>query len=75
MLIKPMSIRKQEFVEQLVFDVNKCELPLFVVELVLQNLLDSVKEAARQQYEAEKAQYEQQLKQNQKGSDELAAKE
>lgn len=74
MLIKPMSLRKQEFVEQLVYDVNNCELPLFVVELVLQNLLDSVKEAARQQYEAEKSQYEQQILQQSKDN-ELTTKE
>ena len=61
-LIKPMSIRKKEFMDQLVQDVNACELPLFVVELVLQNVLNVVQEAAENQYELEKMKYEQQLK-------------
>lgn len=66
---KPLSIIRQEFIEQLVNDVNNCELPLFVVEPILQDLLNMVKSAAQHQYETEKAQYEQQLnKQNEAGS-------
>ena len=61
-LTKPMSMRKKEFMDQLVNDVNNCELPLFVVELVLQNVLNVVQEANKNQYEMEKMQYEQQLK-------------
>lgn len=58
---KPLSVVRQEFIEQLVNDVNNCELPLFVVEPILQDLLNMVKSAAQQQYETERAQYEQQL--------------
>lgn len=64
MLTKPMSVIRQEFIEQLVSDVNNCQLPLFVIEPILQNVLDAVKSAAQKQYEIEKAQYEQQLKNN-----------
>jgi hypothetical protein len=60
-LTKPMSVMRQEFIEHLVDDINNCQLPLFVVEPILQDMLDLVKTAAKQQYEAEKAQYEQQL--------------
>ena len=60
-IAKPMSVVRQEFVEQLVNDINNCSLPLFVVEPILQDLLNMVKAAAQKQYEAEKAQYEQQL--------------
>ena len=64
---KPISVVRQEFIDQLVNDVNNCGLPLFVVEPILQDILYSVKAAAKQQYETEKAQYEQQLqKQNEK---------
>ncbi len=64
---KPISVVRQEFIDQLVNDVNNCGLPLFVVEPILQDILYSVKTAAKQQYETEKAQYEQQLqKQNEK---------
>ena len=30
-LIKPMSVIRQEFTEQLVSDINNCKLPLFVI--------------------------------------------
>lgn len=62
---KPMSVMRQEFVEQLVDSVNNCGLPLFVVEPILQDILNAVKAAAQEQYKTEKMQYEQQLaKQN-----------
>lgn len=68
MITKPLSVARQEFMEQLVYDINNCQLPLCVVEPILQDALNMVKTAAQQQYEAEKAQYEQQLKQNETGS-------
>ena len=58
---KPLSMVKQEFIEQVVNDINNCALPLFVVEYILQDILNTVKSTVRQQAEAEKAQYEQQL--------------
>ena len=58
---KPMSVIRQEFAEKLVNDINNSQLPLFVIEPILQNALDAVKDAAQKQYEVEKAQYEQQL--------------
>lgn len=61
-VIKPMSVVRQEFIEQLVNDVNNCGLPLFVIEPILQDMLNAVRTSAQQQYETEKAQYEQQLK-------------
>lgn len=61
-ITKPLSIVRQEFIEQLVNDVNNCQLPLFVIEPILQDLLSMVKTAAQKQYEADKAQYEEQLK-------------
>ena len=60
-LTKPMSVARQEFIEKLIKDVNECQLPLFVIEYILQDMLDVVKTTAQKQYEAEKAQYEQQL--------------
>ena len=58
---KPLSVARQEFIEQLVDDVNNCQLPLFVVESIVEDLLDMVRGAAKKQYETEKAQYEMQL--------------
>lgn len=58
---KPMSLIRQEFIDKLIYEVNNCQLPLFVVEPILQDVLNAVKSAAQKQYETEKAQYEQQL--------------
>ena len=58
---KPLSMVKQEFIEQVVNDINNCALPLFVVEYILQDIINTVKSTVRQQAEMEKAQYEQQL--------------
>ena len=60
-IMKPLSVVRQEFIEKLVSDVNNCKLPLFVIEPIVQDLLNMVRAAAQKQYEAEKAQYEQQL--------------
>lgn len=61
-ITKPLSVIRQEFIEQIVNDVNNCPLPLFVIEPILQDVLNTVKAAAQKQYEVEKAQYEAQLK-------------
>ncbi len=63
-IVKPMSVARQEFIEKIIDDVNNCQLPLFVIEPILQDLLNMVRTSAQKQYEAEKAQYEQQLFQN-----------
>lgn len=61
-ITKPISVVRQEFIEKLVDDINNCQLPLFVIEPILQDILNTVKTTAQKQYEAEKAQYEMQLK-------------
>ena len=61
MITKPMSVVRQEFTEQLVGDINNCQLPLFVIEYILQDVLNTVKATAKQQCELEKIQYEQLL--------------
>lgn len=65
--VKPMSVARQEFIEKLVHEINTCQLPLFVIEPILQDMLNVVKATAQKQYETEKMQYEQQLKQNEAG--------
>ena len=68
MIQKPLSVIRQEFIEQIVDDINNCGLPLFVIEPILQDVLNMVKATAQKQYETEKAQYEQQLKKQLKTS-------
>lgn len=60
-IAKPMSVVRQELIEQLVEDINNCALPLFVIEYVLQDVLNDIKVAVQEQYKLEKAQYELQL--------------
>ena len=60
-ITKPITVVRQEFIEKLVADVNNCGLPLFVVEPILKDLLNEVSAAVKQQYETDRAQYEQQL--------------
>ena len=58
-----MSVVRQEFMEQIINDINNCKLPLFVVEYILQDILNTVKVTAKQQCEMERMQYEQLLTQ------------
>ena len=60
-IVKPITLVRQEFVDTLVEEINNCQLPMFVIEPILQNLLDQVKMAAQKQYEADKYKYEEQL--------------
>lgn len=62
---KPMSVIRQEFTEQVVGAINTCNLPLFMIEYILQDILNTVKAAAKQQNEMEKMQYEKMLKDSQ----------
>lgn len=60
---KPMSMAKEDFTKAIVGAINTSELPLFVIESILKELLMEVSVVAKQQAEAEKAQYEQMLAQ------------
>lgn len=60
-LTKPMSVARQELIGQLFDDINNCKLPLFVIEYILQDILNTVKSAAQEQCAIERAQYEQWL--------------
>ena len=61
-IVKPITLIRQEFVDTLVEEINNCQLPMFVIEPILQDLLDQVKVMVQKQYEADKAEYEAQLK-------------
>lgn len=60
-IVKPITLIRQEFVDTLVEEINNCQLPMFVIEPILQDLLDQVKVMVQKQYEADKTQYEAQL--------------
>ena len=61
MTTKPITILRQEFIDKITAEVNACGLPMFVVEPIIKDLLSAVSSAARQQYELDVKQYEQQL--------------
>lgn len=69
-ITKPMSVMRQEFIGQIVAAINNCKLPLFVIEYILQDILDTVRSTAKQQCEMEQMQYEQLLKQQDKDTNE-----
>lgn len=60
-ITKPVTLIRQELIENLTNEINDCKLPMFVIESILQDLLSAVRTAAQQQYEADKKQYERQL--------------
>ena len=64
-ITKPMSVMRQELVGQIIASINNCKLPLFVIEYILQDVLNTVKSAVKQQCEMESMQYEEALKKNQ----------
>ena len=61
-IVKPVTLIRQEFIDTLVDEINNGQLPMFVIEPILQDLLDQVRTAAQKQYESDKRQYEEQLK-------------
>ena len=60
---KPMSVAREDFIQGITNHINNSGLPLFVVESILKDLLMEVTMVAKQQAEAERAQYEEMLKQ------------
>ena len=67
-LNKPMSVMRHELTGQIIADINNCKLPLFVIEYILQDILSTVKSAAKQQCEMEQMQYEELLKKSQENT-------
>lgn len=65
-IVKPITIAKQEFAEKLINEINVSQLPMFVIEFILQDLLTAVQSAAKKEYEVDRAQYERQLKEQSK---------
>ena len=60
-IVKPITLIRQEFIDTLVDEINNCQLPMFVIEPILQDMLDKVRIVVQKQYEADKAQYEAQM--------------
>lgn len=61
---KPITVKRQEFIEKMIDTINNSKLPFFVIEPILQNLLTSVQQGARVQEENDQAEYEKYMKEN-----------
>lgn len=55
--IKPLNVVSTEFMDGIVDMVNNANLPMFVVEYILKDVLDEVHSVARKQYEKDKEEY------------------
>lgn len=58
---KPTIVATEELKQSLVNLINTTEVPLFVTEMVLENILAQIKMANSKQYQTEKTQYEKAL--------------
>lgn len=59
---KPSTVAYEEFKQNVADLINNSGLPIFIVEAVLQNYLNEARVIARNQYEADKAEYEEFLR-------------
>lgn len=56
---KPITVARQEFMDDLVSLINNSGLPAFILTPILEGMTRKVAELEYQQYEADKASYEQ----------------
>lgn len=66
---KPSSVLYEEFKQKMLALINSSELPVFVMELVLENYLTEIKLLSQRQYQQDKANYENALAAEQKKSE------
>lgn len=57
---KPITITRQEFMDALVKLINESGLPAFVLTPIMTGMTQKIIELEQKQYEADKAEYEQQ---------------
>lgn len=63
---KPLSVRRQEFIENLVNLINTSDLPPFVMEPIIGNVHASVRNLINEQYRREKELYDKFLAESEK---------
>ena len=61
---KPLIVARNEFMQQLIQAANDSGLPFVVMEYVVRDFYDEVRNTASKQYENEKEEYEKLLAQN-----------
>jgi hypothetical protein len=70
--IKPLTLLREEFIENLVNLCNDSGLPFFAIEDVLKNLAQQTQVAAQQQLAADKENYQKRLEAEKKAAEEKA---
>lgn len=60
--VKPLNILRNEFMDKLIKAANDSHLPFVIMEYVVRDFYDEVRNTAARQYESEKEQYENALK-------------
>ena len=63
---KPISVVCEDFKQDMANLINGSGLPLFIIEMVLQNYLNETRNIAIRQYQNDKAKYEESLKTKEK---------
>lgn len=58
---KPLTLKREDFVQNLLSLCNDSELPLFVIESVLEKFIKEVHAASLKQFESDKSKYNQEL--------------
>ncbi len=66
---KPILLRREEFTNNIIRLINDSELPVFIVEYILKDILTEVHSVTQQQFESEKATYEKQINELSKESE------
>lgn len=55
--IKPLNVASTEFMDGIVDMVNNSNLPMFIAEYILKDVLEEVRSVARKQYEKDREEY------------------
>lgn len=55
---KPLTIAYEELKQKIVKDINESNLPPLIIRPILENVLNQIISAEKQQYELDKKQYE-----------------
>lgn len=56
-IVKPATIIKQEFTEQIIKQINDTQLPMFVIGYILRDILNDVMLTSQQQLESDMKNY------------------
>ena len=69
-LVKPVTMIREDFIKNVINLCNNSELPFFIIEDILKNLLQEIHTASQRQLESDKKKYKQELERLQTKSEE-----